>query len=63
MGNIRPTFIKKVAMEMLNKYPEEFKEGDFEFNKKKVEELSDVRSKLLRNRIAGYLTGCLKTTK
>lgn len=55
MGNIRPTYIKRVAIELVKLYPSEFT-GDFEHNKKKVSELTDVRSILMRNRIAGYVT-------
>ncbi|MCK4902895.1 MAG: 30S ribosomal protein S17e [Thermoplasmatales archaeon] len=56
MGNIRQTFIKNIAIELAKKYPDQFKHDDFQHNKKKVAELSDVGSKLLRNRIAGYIT-------
>ena len=55
MGNIRPTYIKRVAIELVRQHPDEFTE-DFEHNKKKVSELSDVSSILMRNRIAGYIT-------
>ncbi len=55
MGNIRPTYIKRVAIELVKQHPNEFTE-DFEHNKKKVSELSDVSSILMRNRIAGYIT-------
>ena len=37
-------------------YPDQFLNNDFQHNKRKVAELSDVGSNLLRNRIAGYLT-------
>jgi len=40
----------------VKKYPNQFKTGDYQHNKAKVAELSDVDSKLLRNRIAGYVT-------
>ena len=56
LGNIRQTFIKNIAIDLTKKYPNQFKHDDFQHNKKKVEELSDVGSKLLRNRIAGYIT-------
>jgi small subunit ribosomal protein S17e len=56
MGNIRQTNIKNSAIELLEKYPKEFIIGDFQHNKLKVAELTDVNSKLLRNRIAGYIT-------
>ena len=55
MGNIRPTYIKRVALELWRLHPEEFTD-DFEHNKKKVSELTDVGSILMRNRIAGYIT-------
>ena len=40
----------------MKKFPDQFKYDDFQYNKEKVAELSDVSSKLLRNRIAGYIT-------
>jgi small subunit ribosomal protein S17e len=55
MGNIKQTFIKRVARELFDRYPNEFT-SDFEHNKKKVEELTNVTSKTIRNRIAGYMT-------
>jgi len=56
LGNIRQTNIKNTAIELLEKYPKQFVVGDFQHNKLKVAELTDVTSKLLRNRIAGYIT-------
>ena len=56
LGNIRQTFIKNIAIDLAKRYPAQFKHDDFQHNKKKVGELSDVGSKLLRNRIAGYIT-------
>ena len=55
MGNIRPTYIKRVAIELVHTYPEMFTD-DFDENKKKVDELTDVVSPKMRNRIAGYVT-------
>ena len=55
MGNIRPTYIKRVATELVRRYPEQFTD-DFEHNKRKVAELTDVSSNMMRNRIAGYVT-------
>jgi small subunit ribosomal protein S17e len=55
LGNIRPTYIKRVAVELVRLYPNEFT-ADFEHNKKKVSELTDVSTILMRNRIAGYVT-------
>jgi len=55
MGRIRPTYIKRVAIELLKKHPEQFT-NDFEQNKVKVGELTDVKYIGMRNRIAGYVT-------
>lgn len=63
MGNIRQINIKNIAFDLLEKYPNQFIQGDFENNKKKVAELTDVKSKLIRNRIAGYITRILAYNK
>ncbi len=55
MGNIRSTYIKRVAIELVEKYPEEFT-SEFQHNKEKVEELTDVSTASMRNKIAGYVT-------
>ncbi|HUV61963.1 MAG TPA: 30S ribosomal protein S17e [Thermoplasmata archaeon] len=55
MGNIRPTYIKRVAVELVQKYPEQFT-ADFQHNKQIVSKLTDVRSVPMRNKIAGYVT-------
>jgi small subunit ribosomal protein S17e len=58
MGNIRPTYIKRIAKELINMYLDRFVASDFQHNKK-VSELTEVQSKILRNRIAGYVTSLL----
>ncbi len=55
MGNIRPTYIKRVAYELLRIHPDEFT-AEFNHNKEKVNKLTDVESQTLRNKIAGYVT-------
>jgi len=55
MGNIRPTYIKRVAIELVERFPDAFNE-DFDHNKKAVSELADIQGKSMRNRIAGYVT-------
>ena len=59
MGNIRQVTIKNIAHDLLETYPKEFKNDDFQYNKQKVEELTDVKSNVIRNRIAGYVTRVL----
>ncbi len=55
MGNIRPTYIKRVAVELVEKYPDQFTE-DYQHNKQMVSKLTDVRFISMRNKIAGYVT-------
>lgn len=55
MGNIRQTYIKRIALELLRKHESLFTE-DFQTNKQLVAELTDIDSKELRNRVAGYTT-------
>ena len=62
MGKVRPVFIKKVSKELLEKYPEVFKK-DFEENKKLLPRYTVIQSKLVRNRIAGYITHLKKHQK
>jgi small subunit ribosomal protein S17e len=64
MGRIKTTLIKRSAEEFLEKYPDRFKKN-FDENKTKLNEVSEIRSKKLRNTIAGYLTRlvCLRSKK
>ena len=55
MGNIRPTYIKRVAIELVKRYPRMFTD-DYQHNKKMVGQLTDVQTEIMRNRIAGYVT-------
>ncbi|MBN2230504.1 MAG: 30S ribosomal protein S17e [Candidatus Thorarchaeota archaeon] len=59
MGSIRPGYIKNAARNLLALYPDTFTD-DFETNKRLVEQFTDVNSKKIRNRIAGYLVGLIK---
>jgi small subunit ribosomal protein S17e len=52
---IKPAYIKKLATALLERYEEAFS-TDFEHNKEVVAELTNVESKGVRNRIAGYIT-------
>ena len=55
MGNIRPNYIKRVAIDLVKRYNDEFSD-DFDHNKRVVDELTDVKTTVFRNRIAGYVT-------
>ena len=50
--------IKRISNELLEKYPDKFS-SDFDENKEAIKKLAVVRSKLLRNKIAGYITSYL----
>lgn len=54
MGAIKPTYIKSLAKQLLKEVPDVT--DDFDVNKKIVEEYTNVESKGVRNRIAGYIT-------
>jgi len=58
LGKVRPERVKKVARELLERFPEKFT-TNFESNKKLVESLTNISSTRLRNRIAGYITRLL----
>ena len=51
---IKPAYIKKTGNRLLEQYPEAFS-TDFEHNKESVTALTNVQSKNVRNRIAGYV--------
>ena len=51
--------IKRISNEVLNEYSERFG-TDFSTNKQSLNEISIVRSKGLKNKIAGYITKMLQ---
>jgi small subunit ribosomal protein S17e len=55
MGNIRTKDIKHASFDLVESYPEKFT-TDFEHNKVAVNEFKLAVTKLLRNKIAGYIT-------
>ncbi len=54
MGRIKTTWMKNIAKELMNKYPEKFS-NDFDNNKKAIDSLKIIEDKSVRNKIAGYL--------
>ena len=55
--------VKRLSTESLNRYPDKFN-VDFQQNKKTIDEIAKVRSKELRNQIAGYIASYInKQTK
>ncbi|WP_435181170.1 30S ribosomal protein S17e [Halorussus sp. AFM4] len=47
--------IISIGNELLQRYPDTFSD-DFERNKREVERLTDLQSRHIRNRVAGYIT-------
>lgn len=62
MGRVRSTYIKRAARELLRRYPDKFS-TDFRKNCLVLNELVKLKSKSLRNRIAGYLSNLLEQKK
>ncbi|WP_135824449.1 30S ribosomal protein S17e [Halorussus ruber] len=52
---IKPDYVKKTGRILLERYPEAFT-TDFDQNKESVKKLTNIESKGVRNRIAGYVT-------
>jgi small subunit ribosomal protein S17e len=59
MGRIRTKQIKRLGQKFMDWHRPKLSKT-FEENKKKVQELSDVKTKKLRNQIAGYITKSMK---
>jgi len=59
MGRIKTRKVKSVTQDLLELHRDQFT-GDFNENKLKVNELTNVKSKKLRNIIAGYATRIAK---
>lgn len=51
--------VKRAARQLLELYPDRFT-TDFSQNRKVLDELLEVESKPLKNKIAGYLTSLLR---
>ncbi|MCB2171293.1 30S ribosomal protein S17e [archaeon] len=59
MGKVRTEMIKRISLELLDKYEYSF-QPEFEPNKQFLNEIGLDVSKKLRNKIAGYITTVVK---
>ncbi|MDT7888848.1 MAG: 30S ribosomal protein S17e [Desulfurococcales archaeon] len=59
MGKVRPTPIKRISRELLEKYPDIFTK-DFQKNKEVLKAMLRTQSKKVRNQIAGYITHLIR---
>jgi len=55
MGRIKTSFVKHVAKDLVEKYPDKFS-TDYENNKTNLKEVMSFESKRMRNIVAGYLS-------
>jgi len=55
LGSVRTEQIKRVAKELIRRFPDKFS-NDFEENKKMVGMLTQGTTVKVRNQIAGYIT-------
>ncbi len=62
LGNVKPAFVKRIALELIQKFPDEFTD-DFEKNKMLIEKLTTISTKNVRNRVAGYITRLMEDRK
>jgi small subunit ribosomal protein S17e len=62
MGRIKTKLVKRAGRELMKEHPTEFKKS-FTDNKKLVDKFADVKSKKIRNVIAGYVTRKSRTKK
>jgi len=51
--------IKRISSELLQKHPDRFG-VEFDINKKALNDLAIIRSKVFRNELAGYITSHLR---
>ena len=59
MGKVRIKIVKRLGKQLIDRYPDMFSR-DFNHNKAMVQKLLDIKSKKLRNQIAGYVTHLVK---
>jgi small subunit ribosomal protein S17e len=59
MGNIRPNYIKSMADQLLEEHGDAFT-TDFTANKENVTKYTNIESKVIRNRVAGYIVRALR---
>jgi len=59
MGNIRQNYIKALTSQLLEEHSDEFS-LEFGANKELVTKYTDVDSKVIRNRVAGYIVRQLR---
>jgi len=62
LGKVRPEKVKKIARELVKRYPAQFS-TDFKGNKKFLGSVATIYSPKLKNQIAGYITRLVAISK
>ncbi len=57
---IKPTYIKAIGLELLNYHGSRFS-NNFDENKQMITEVTNIDSKRVRNRVAGFITRKVNT--
>ena len=55
MGRIKSIPVKRLGDDLIKNYPKKFSE-DFEKNKQALDEIKKIKSKRVRNILAGYIS-------
>ncbi|MFQ6020783.1 MAG: 30S ribosomal protein S17e [Candidatus Aenigmatarchaeota archaeon] len=59
MGRIRTKWVKNMAKELINRYPDRF-DANFQNNKEMLNQLNIISDKSVRNKVAGYIVNLKK---
>ncbi len=62
MGRVRPTYIKRLARDLVETEEGRFSD-DFDHNKNVLKEMDQFESRKVRNRVAGYIVRVLENKK
>lgn len=57
---IKPTYIKAIGLELLDHHGSRFS-NNFDENKQTITEITNIDSKRVRNRVAGFVTRKINT--
>ncbi len=62
MGTVKTSAVKNLAEELIREYGDKFSE-DFEHNKQVLNEVKPIKSKKIRNSLAGYIASRMQQIK
>ena len=62
MGRIKTALTKRITLELVDRYKKDFS-TDFDKNKILVSKRADIKSKKIRNIVAGYVSRLIRKNK